>query len=163
MTNKICYLCECVQYCTINGCVQSTDGNIRATIDRVETKPITTMVPMEFEDGRVGYYLNTPEFYCDIEPDKSGVWSVFFKDMKTGSEGYGVKPNKVLRYEEYETEISRLNAKIIELEAANKLLETEESAVILKLRKHLSFLCGENDSLAQEADMLYRSKVYSGR
>jgi hypothetical protein len=121
------------------------------------------MVPMEFGDGRVGYYLNTPEFYCDIEPDKNGVWSVFFRDMKTGSEGYGVKPNKVLRYEEYQTEISRLNAKIIELEAANKILETEESASILKLRKHLSFLCDENDTLSQEVDMLYRGKDYSGR
>jgi hypothetical protein len=139
------------------------DAIIRSAIDRVGTGPKHIMVPMEFEDGRIGYYLNTPEFYCDIEPDGRGVWSVFFRDTKTGLEGYGVKPDKVLRYEEYETEISRLNARVNELEAANRMLETEEADVILKLRKHLSSLCDENDSLAQEADMLYRSKVYSGR
>jgi hypothetical protein len=83
--------------------------------------------------------------------------------MKTGSENYGVKPDKVLRYEEYEAEISRLNARVIELEAANKILETEEANIILALRKCLGSLCDENDILTQEADMFYRAKVYSGR
>jgi hypothetical protein len=135
------------------------DAIIRDAIDRVDTDPKHIMVPMNFEGGRVGYYLNTPEFYCDIEPDKNGVWSVFFRDMKTGSEGYGVNPDKT---PQYEAEISRLNVRVTELEAANKILETEEANIILKYRKQLSSLCDENDTLAQEADMLYRSKVYSG-
>jgi cell division protein FtsB len=67
------------------------------------------------------------------------------------------------RISQYEAEISRLNARVTELETANKILETEEANIILKLRKQLSSLCDENDFLAQEADLLYRSKVYSGR
>ena len=52
-------------------------------------KQSVTMRPMEFEDGRVGWYIDHPNFYCDLEPDESGVWSVFFRERNTGKEAYG--------------------------------------------------------------------------
>jgi hypothetical protein len=54
------------------------------------------MQRMEFDDGRVGWYITHPDFYCDIEPDKDGIWSVFFRD-KNGSEAFGErKPQTVV-------------------------------------------------------------------
>ena len=50
--------------------------------------PSITMRRMDFDDGRVGWYIDHPEFYCDIEPDSSGVLSVFFRD-KNGREAFG--------------------------------------------------------------------------
>lgn len=61
--------------------------------DAIERKFVgsAVMLPMEFEDGRRGYFIDTPEFYCDIEPDaETGTWSVFFRDQKDGSEGFGI-------------------------------------------------------------------------
>lgn len=50
---------------------------------------VVTMRPMTFDDGRKGWYIDHPEFYCDLEPNPdTGKWSVFFKD-KNGFEGYG--------------------------------------------------------------------------
>ena len=48
---------------------------------------LVAMRPMQFEDGRVGWYVDHPDFYCDIEPDEHGVWSVFFRD-KDGKEAF---------------------------------------------------------------------------
>lgn len=50
--------------------------------------PAVQMRPMEFEDGRKGWYVDHPEFYADIEPNTEGQWTVFFKD-RNGGEGYG--------------------------------------------------------------------------
>lgn len=38
------------------------------------------------EDGStLGYYINHPDFYCDLE-EEGGVWSVYFRDKKTDQE-----------------------------------------------------------------------------
>jgi hypothetical protein len=44
------------------------------------------MRKMEFDDGRVGWYIDNKDFYCDIEPDENGKLSVFFRDRKSGKE-----------------------------------------------------------------------------
>lgn len=52
-------------------------------------EPAVSMRPMEFDDGRKGWYIDHPEFYADIEPDPdSGRWTVFFREKATGREGY---------------------------------------------------------------------------
>lgn len=47
------------------------------------------MRPIQFEDGRLGWYIDHPDFYCDLEPDINGTWSVFFRDRATGKEVFG--------------------------------------------------------------------------
>jgi hypothetical protein len=46
------------------------------------------MRPMESDDGRKGWYIGLPEFYCEIERARDGTWAVFFRD-KEGREAYG--------------------------------------------------------------------------
>lgn len=47
---------------------------------------------MDFEDGRVGYYIDHQDFYCDIERDLDEIWSVFFRDKDSGKEGFAEHP-----------------------------------------------------------------------
>ena len=42
---------------------------------------------MMSDDGRQSYYVDAPGFYCEIEPNESGQYSVFFRDDK-GREGF---------------------------------------------------------------------------
>ena len=54
-----------------------------------KTKPAEPVVmkPMTSEiTGNVGYYVSHPEFYCDIEKDANGVWSIYFRDVNTKQE-----------------------------------------------------------------------------
>lgn len=50
---------------------------------------IVTMTQMHHEDGSVGYFIDHPEFYCDIEREDNGKWSVFFRDRQTDEEAFG--------------------------------------------------------------------------
>lgn len=55
---------------------------------------VVTMKRMEFDDGRIGWYVDHPEFYADIEPDaETGKWSIFFRD-RSGAEGYAEREHK---------------------------------------------------------------------
>lgn len=47
-----------------------------------------TMRPCEFRHG-IGWYIDHPDFYCDVEREENGRWSVFFREHATKSEGYG--------------------------------------------------------------------------
>jgi len=49
------------------------------------------MKEMQLENGSVAYYVQHPDFYCDIEQDENGVWSVYFRDRITGQEVYKEK------------------------------------------------------------------------
>lgn len=51
------------------------------------------MRPMYYDDGRLkGWYIDHPEFFCDIDREtEGGPWSVFFRD-KQGYEGYAEQP-----------------------------------------------------------------------
>lgn len=61
---------------------------------RMAVQPIPETVfmrPMSSDDGRNGWYVDGPGFYCDIEPNNEGQYSVFFRD-KDGKEGYAEQP-----------------------------------------------------------------------
>ena len=63
-----------------------------AEIERLkqQTEPVVAMRPCDFEHG-LGWYIDHPEFYADIEPDEAGVWSVYFseKSGKSGKDAFG--------------------------------------------------------------------------
>lgn len=46
------------------------------------------MIAMRHEDGRPMFYVDTPEFYCDIEQDENEKWSVYFRDLGTNKEAF---------------------------------------------------------------------------
>ena len=80
---------------TQNGMMMKiTDRELLAAAPATEGLGVSVVMrPMEFEDRRVGWYIDHPDFYCDIEPDEAGIWSVFFRD-KNGKEAFGEKaPN----------------------------------------------------------------------
>lgn len=58
-------------------------------------------------NGIYGYFINIEDdLYCDIEKDRNGKWSVFFRDRKTGNEGWGDQVD----IEELRAENARLKA-----------------------------------------------------
>ena len=62
------------------------------------------MRPMQFDDGRIGWFIDHPEFYCDIEQDTDGKWSVFFRDRKTQNKAFAEYPNaKITRQRKKDT------------------------------------------------------------
>lgn len=49
------------------------------------------MREMITSDGLKSWYVDAPEFYCEIEPTKSGQYEIFFRD-KNGKEGFTTQP-----------------------------------------------------------------------
>jgi hypothetical protein len=73
---------------SLNGLRARMPHRIRFALAEHDAAPVVSMRPMEAEDGRKGWYIDHPDFYCDIEPDElTGKWAVFFRD-KQGREGY---------------------------------------------------------------------------
>lgn len=54
----------------------------------VKAQPAVKMHKMTHEDGCIGWFVDHPDFYCDIEQE-DGRWSVFFRDKASNAEGYG--------------------------------------------------------------------------
>ena len=60
-----------------------------------------TLRPYENEDGQhIGWYVDTPEVYCDIERDDKGEWSIFFRERNTRKEAYAVAPTDAAQPED---------------------------------------------------------------
>ena len=53
------------------------------------------MRPMKTDDGRKGWYVNGRGFFLDIEKDKDGKWSAFFRDSATGREAFADQAESV--------------------------------------------------------------------
>ena len=67
-------------------------------------RPTLSMKPMEGEEGIKGWYIDAPDFYCDIERKPGDQYSVFIRG-KDGAEGFAViaqpeQPEQAERKEE---------------------------------------------------------------
>lgn len=54
---------------------------------------VVVMKPMLLANDMTGYYIDHPDFYCDLEVDEIGNWSIFFRDRE-GNEAFGEKMNE---------------------------------------------------------------------
>ena len=59
--------------------------------ERNDCEPVARigLTHMGTEERPHQWYLDGPDFYCDVERDDAGAWTVFFRDQKTGQEGFG--------------------------------------------------------------------------
>lgn len=46
------------------------------------------MKPMQYDDGRIGWYFDCADFYADIDKDADGKYSIYFRDRKTQAEAW---------------------------------------------------------------------------
>ena len=53
------------------------------------------MRPMKTDDGRKGWYVDGRGFFLDIEKDKDGKWSAFFRDSATEREAFADQAESV--------------------------------------------------------------------
>ena len=65
-----------------------------AGLEESSVAPTLTMKSAEHEDGRVMFYIDAPTFYCEVEPDENGKYSVFIRDSK-GREGFAEQAEPV--------------------------------------------------------------------
>ncbi len=64
---------------------------LAAAPTQAATLTMRPMGPSEEDPERKGWYIDGPEFYCDVERAASGEWSVYFKDRATGKDAFGKK------------------------------------------------------------------------
>jgi hypothetical protein len=81
----------------LNGALKEASLALRTPVSE---DPFDIFLKMRVgEDGNTsGYYIDHPEFYCDLEEEK-GVWSVYFRDKKTDQEVFEEQSNKPTRSE----------------------------------------------------------------
>lgn len=81
----------------LNGALKEASLALRTPVSE---DPFDIFLKMRVgEDGNTsGYYIDHPEFYCDLEEEK-GVWSVYFRDKKTDQEVFEEQSNKPARSE----------------------------------------------------------------
>ena len=78
-----------------------SDCGLPANVGSMGGLGVLVMRPMRFtnehgdlDPDRAGWYIDGPGFYCDVERDAAGQWSVFFRECRSGAEAYGEKtPN----------------------------------------------------------------------
>lgn len=102
------------------------------------------MRPMEHEDGRKAWYIDHPEFYCDVEPDADGKWSVFFRD-KQGREGFadqGTQPVEV-QTSEVPDGVWEALQRLIENGALLGPASAEDALIVATYRDRVKFMAAK--------------------
>ena len=84
-----------------DGALQQTADGVAWWAVCVEPSPAPVqpetpiMRPMKTDDGRKGWYVNGRGFFLDIEKDKDGKWSAFFRDSATEREAFADQAESV--------------------------------------------------------------------
>jgi hypothetical protein len=71
--------------------LQAENEALRKQVTELKKTQLTRMLrePDEVNDYVDGYFADLGDVYCDIEKDKEGKWSVFFRERSTNQEAWG--------------------------------------------------------------------------
>jgi hypothetical protein len=90
VANKLLEPVECLDCGSNNvGILATYDSLVNSVKSQPEQEPPRLqMMPMQGEDGTQGWFINGPNFYCDIERKPGEQYSLFIRSKDDGVEGY---------------------------------------------------------------------------